>query len=599
MRRGARTAPGAYHLGWPPTGAPSPSAPGGSQLNTLRRIASRMAGPGWLGGVHPLLFAAYPVLFLWSQNLGEVPPEDVAQPLVLVVGIAALVTLGLAIVFGVRARSALIVTPAIFGVLVYGHVFKLTGLPTEVLVGFWVLVVWLAFLAAWRFPLERVLRVDRALLAVGALFVGVSLVSIVPYEVDEAMAAPPPVLVGGRTLPSETAAQKRDVYWLVYDRYGSDRALKNLFNVDNDLTPWLRDKGFEVLENSHANYVATSLSMSTTMNLAHLEELTGLVGSSTNSYNAVYRRLQSSLVPRQFQALGYRYLHLGSWWNPTRFDEAADRNYNADGVNDFTSVLFTTSGLPLAVEGARPRGAAAVRAHQAHQAQHVRARPARPAARRARPEVRPRPHPPAAPAVRVRQRRPADDRGGGQGGSTTRRPVAASLPTRIRASARSSRASSRCPRTSSRSSSCRPTRARGPIRTSRTRSTTTGTRPRPRSSRRSSGSSTRGTCRAAPTTCTCATTRPRSTPSRCCSAATSASTATRSCPTSCARRGGWNRPYQLIDITDKLPSLPGTLAAPSAQRRRSRKSVRGLSAIGSSRTTSNRSPAAARNPSSV
>ena len=44
-----------------------------------------MAGPGWLGGVHPLLFAAYPVLFLWSQNLGEVPPEDVAQPLVFVV----------------------------------------------------------------------------------------------------------------------------------------------------------------------------------------------------------------------------------------------------------------------------------------------------------------------------------------------------------------------------------------------------------------------------------------------------------------------------------------------------------------------------------
>ena len=81
-------------------------------------------------------------------------------------------------------------TPAIFGVLMYGHVFKLTGLPSDVLVGFWVLVIWIAFLAAWRFPLERVLRVDRALLAVGALFVGVSLVSIVPYEVDEAMAAP-------------------------------------------------------------------------------------------------------------------------------------------------------------------------------------------------------------------------------------------------------------------------------------------------------------------------------------------------------------------------------------------------------------------------
>jgi hypothetical protein len=267
-----------------------------------------------------------------------------------VVGLAALATLGLAIVFGMRARSALIVTPAIFGALMYGHVLKLFGTPSDLLVAVGWLLVWLGFLAAWRLSTARVLRLDRVLTGIGALLVGVSLISIVPYEVEEAMAAPPPVLVGGRTLPSQTTAQKRDVYWLVYDRYGSDRAMRNLYHVENDLTPWLSDQGFEVLENSHANYVATSLSLATTMNMAHLEELTGLVGSSTSSYNAIYRRLQSSLVPRQFQALGYRYLHLGSWWNPTRFDEAADRNYNADGVNDFTNVLFTTSAMPLAVE---------------------------------------------------------------------------------------------------------------------------------------------------------------------------------------------------------------------------------------------------------
>jgi hypothetical protein len=267
-----------------------------------------------------------------------------------VVGLAALATLGLAIVFGMRARSALIVTPAIFGALMYGHVLKLFGTPSDLLVAVGWLLVWLGFLAAWRLSTARVLHLDRALTGIGALLVGVSLISIVPYEVEEAMAAPPPVLVGGRTLPSQTTAQKRDVYWLVYDRYGSDRAMRNLYHVENDLTPWLSDQGFEVLENSHANYVATSLSLATTMNMAHLEELTGLVGSNTSSYNAVYRRLQSSLVPRQFQALGYRYLHLGSWWNPTRFDEAADRNYNADGVNDFTNVLFTTSAMPLAVE---------------------------------------------------------------------------------------------------------------------------------------------------------------------------------------------------------------------------------------------------------
>ena len=424
----------------------------------------------------------------------------------------------------------------------YGHVFKLTGLPTDLLVGFWVLVIWLAFLAAWRFPLERVLRVDRALLAVGALFVGVSLVSIVPYEVEEAMAAPPPVLVGGRTLPSETAAQKRDVYWLVYDRYGSDRALKNLFNVDNDLTPWLRDKGFEVLENSHANYVATSLSMSTTMNLAHLEELTGLVGSSTSSYNAVYRRLQSSLVPRQFQALGYRYLHLGSWWNPTRFDEAANRNYNADGVNDFTSVLFTTSGLPLAVKalGLEEQPPSEHTKHIKHntyaldQLDRLRGEPG-PKFVHAHMLL---PHPPYVfdsdgRPMTEEEAKALDDKDAGR----------RQLALHEFAHPLVHRGPPRPPRGPA--ADHHPAGRRGPV----VRSVLRGQGQlrleharRPRISRPSSGSSTRGTCRAAPRTCTCATTRPRSTPSRCCSAATSASTATRSCPTSCARRAAGTGP---------------------------------------------------------
>jgi len=126
--------------------------------------------------VHPLLFAAYPVLFLWSQNLGEVPPEDVVQPLVFVVGLAAIATLGLAVVFGMRARSALIVTPAIFGVLMYGHVLKLFSTPSDMLIAAGGLLVWLGFLAAWRLSTPRVLRLDRALTGIGALLVAVSLV---------------------------------------------------------------------------------------------------------------------------------------------------------------------------------------------------------------------------------------------------------------------------------------------------------------------------------------------------------------------------------------------------------------------------------------
>ena len=48
--------------------------------------------PGQFAAIHPLLFAAYPVLFLWSQNLGETDPADVVLPLVVLVGVAAIAT---------------------------------------------------------------------------------------------------------------------------------------------------------------------------------------------------------------------------------------------------------------------------------------------------------------------------------------------------------------------------------------------------------------------------------------------------------------------------------------------------------------------------
>jgi hypothetical protein len=132
----------------------------------------------------------------------------------------------------------------------------------------------------------------------------------------------------------------------VFDRYASDRAIELQFGVRNELTPWLREQGFEVLDDSHANYVATSLSMTTTLNMAHLEDVTGPVGSGAVFRERVFAGLQSSRTVRQFKALGYRYHHIGSWWDPTRTDAAADVNYNAATMSDFAAVLLDTSAIP-------------------------------------------------------------------------------------------------------------------------------------------------------------------------------------------------------------------------------------------------------------
>jgi hypothetical protein len=306
--------------------------------------------PGGLGGGHPLLFAAYPVLFLWSQNVAEIAAGEVLQPLLLVVGGAALATLSLGFVLGDRRRAALIITPVLLGAMLYGHIAGLADVSEELRHAVWLGVVGLGGVGAFRLGGRRLATIDTALLRLGLIVLAVPLVIIVPYEIEEALGPAAPVLAGDGTIETTTTAPKRDVYWLVLDRYGSDRSLELRYGAPNEFTPWLRGHGFIVLDDSHANYVSTSLSMATTLNMAHLEELTSLAGTESSSYAPVLSSLQASRVVGQFKALGYGYHHLGSWWNPTRIDVAADVNYNVDVVSEVTSLVVQYSVAPRIFE---------------------------------------------------------------------------------------------------------------------------------------------------------------------------------------------------------------------------------------------------------
>jgi hypothetical protein len=316
-------------------------------LNVLRRVAKRASARDRFAGWHPILFAAYPVLFLWSLNVDEVPVGDALPPLVAIVLAALAATLVLAAIVGDRARAALIVTPAALGLLMYGHVIDLVPASATVQRIGWAAAVGLGALGAWRLSGVRLLRIDRALSLVALLLVAFTLFSIVPHEIQVATAARPVDQTAGRTLATATAAPKRDVYWLIFDRYASDRAIDLQFGFQNDLTPWLRDHGFTVLGDSHANYLTTSLSLSTTSNMRHLEDLTAGATSPAGFIDRVYDGLQNSVVARQFKELGYRYIHVGSWWNPDRVDTGADVNYNATGASDFSWVLLAKSAAPV------------------------------------------------------------------------------------------------------------------------------------------------------------------------------------------------------------------------------------------------------------
>jgi hypothetical protein len=296
---------------------------------------------------HPLLFAAYPVLFLWSQNLGETNAGDVLPLLAIVLAVTAVAMVVLTLIFRDARRAALIVAPIAVAILMYGHLliimrpFHVRPLLQQAA---WVVLVGLGMLGALRLPERPLRRVSGALNGISAILVIVALVGIVPYQVTavtSAQVAPPQAVTGG-------ASQRplRDVYYLILDRYGSDEALSLRYGIDNDLTPWLADHGFRVLNDSNANYVRTTLSIASTLNMVHLTDLAARLGADSRGYGPMYDMLQDSRIVKQFKALGYRYTHIGSYFSPTRSDAGADRDLYIGGPSDFGATLFDTSALP-------------------------------------------------------------------------------------------------------------------------------------------------------------------------------------------------------------------------------------------------------------
>src|SRR5262245_1774608 len=72
--------------------------------------------------LHPILFAAYAVLFLYSVNLDEVLPVDAAAPLLRYVAAAAILLAILGLVFRSARRGAVVATALVVAFAAFGHV---------------------------------------------------------------------------------------------------------------------------------------------------------------------------------------------------------------------------------------------------------------------------------------------------------------------------------------------------------------------------------------------------------------------------------------------------------------------------------------------
>ncbi|MFN8624224.1 MAG: hypothetical protein U0869_26070 [Chloroflexota bacterium] len=300
--------------------------------------------PGRAWPIHPLLFAAYAVLFLFAQNVAEVGLHDAVPPLGRSVIGAGLALAICGLLYRDLRRGALVATALVAAFFGYGHVAKLLGEDPsrEVMLAGWGILILVVVLLAWKLPAKRIASITIALDVIAAALVVFSLVQIVPTEMDAIAAASAP-------LPDRPAPHPGDpdIYFIIFDRYGNEDSLKLLSGVDNDLPAYLESKGFQVAHDARANYGRTALSIASTFHLDYLDDLIAKVGAQSTDMAPLNEMLQDHEVGRTLRERGYKLYQLGSWFTPTSTSRIADEVIQPGRETDFEVLLRDTTMLPV------------------------------------------------------------------------------------------------------------------------------------------------------------------------------------------------------------------------------------------------------------
>ena len=319
--------------------------------------------------IHPLLAAAYPVVFLFATNAADqVTLEPLWPPLLQALAVAAAL-FGLAyLVLRDPWRAGLLATLLVTLFYWYGHAWNLVGpwLGSQIpLAGLWLAlaavgVILLRRAGPWRRSASAFLNLVLLLLVV------INGVEIAGYTLQSAPLEARPA--GSATDASTGGDPKRDVYYVIFDRYGSGEVLSEFYGYDNEpFLGGLRERGFYVANRSRSNYIKTPLSLVSSMTMEYLDadRLVDEAASGRDS-GVIHRLLRGPLtVPTELKELGYRHVHIANWWEPGATNATADVVLRYDGTSEFSSAVLRMTALGAFGAGAQvdPYDRAVLRQH--------------------------------------------------------------------------------------------------------------------------------------------------------------------------------------------------------------------------------------------
>jgi len=287
------------------------------------RMKSILSLPG-LWPINLFLVASLGPLVIFRGNLNRIMIETTVSGILILL----VVLVGLRMLLAVVFRRPSITDPLVVLFVLCGFYNSLFSSDRSTLLFWgWQVIVVLPIPLLFISPSMRQV-LPKALCLFLGIMNGIMIVNIVQHDVwgrRSALRAVlgahyPPLQANGEAVTSS----RPDIYYIIFDRYARADQLARVYDFDNsNFLDTLRKRGFQVSGRSYSAYQRTAHSLASTLNLDYLPAANG---PSSNDWIPLYEQLRAPRLYSFLKAEGYRIVTMGSWWEPTRTSQLADRN---------------------------------------------------------------------------------------------------------------------------------------------------------------------------------------------------------------------------------------------------------------------------------
>ena len=289
---------------------------------------------------HPFLIAFFPIIAVYSVNIGLIQLEQFIFPTILIVGSALLFFLCLKYILKNGKKAALIVTLAFIIFFSFGHIYNMLNQvsigDTDLGSNRTLLPIFVISFGIGSFLIIRTKRtLDNATSIVNTISIVfitviVAMVGIEAFGCDECLIQQTyslgifsnqimdsPLYFEEHSFSVSESGSLPNVYYIILDGYPRNDVLKKHLDFDNnEFINFLKQREFYVAENSYSNYSLSSTSIPATMNMTYINFLTDELGEDSRGYDPLLGKdfglYADNQVIKNFKSMGYKVAKIGS-----------------------------------------------------------------------------------------------------------------------------------------------------------------------------------------------------------------------------------------------------------------------------------------------